>query len=120
MLLSGLSAEVNEAIAGLAFGPGDGNPQLIARPDASKAASERKATAFTDWCERAWQQHVTFFAISLNVSVGLRLKAAWLRSASSFRNILSCNNLTGRCGQTFDDKHYPHCCHMASGYTDAS
>ncbi|KAI1409586.1 NAD(P)-binding protein [Hypoxylon sp. FL1857] len=57
MLYSGLSSEVGEDSNGAYIWPW-GQIRPISRPDILKAASEGKATAFWEWCEKQWKQHV--------------------------------------------------------------
>ncbi|RYP44121.1 hypothetical protein DL768_009389 [Monosporascus sp. mg162] len=56
MLFAGLSPEVGNH-NGAYIWPW-GRIQPIARPDILKAASDGKAKALWEWCEKAWQEHV--------------------------------------------------------------
>ncbi|KAI0386909.1 NAD(P)-binding protein [Hypomontagnella monticulosa] len=57
MLYSGLSPEVSDDSNGAYIWPW-GQIRPIARSDILGAASDGKATAFWEWCENKWMQHV--------------------------------------------------------------
>lgn len=57
MLFAGFSPDVGEDTNGAYIWPW-GTIRPIGRPDILQAASEGKAAAFWEWCERAWKQHV--------------------------------------------------------------
>ncbi|KAI1501214.1 NAD(P)-binding protein [Biscogniauxia marginata] len=57
MLFAGFSPKINEDNNGAYIWPW-GNIRPIARPGVLQAASEGKAMAFWEWCEKIWKQHV--------------------------------------------------------------
>lgn len=57
MLFAGLSPDVSEGHNGAYIWPW-GRIRPIARTDVLQAALEDKATAFWEWCEKAWKDYV--------------------------------------------------------------